>query len=55
MVFTLPGNVLLLIIMAFVRRWVAFGILMAYVINFLLALIAGMFLSGACWIPFYLR
>jgi hypothetical protein len=54
-IFILPGNVLLLIVMAFVRRWVALGLLAAYAANFLFALIMGLFYNGLCWIPFYIR
>ncbi|MEK7328452.1 MAG: hypothetical protein AAB217_24670 [Chloroflexota bacterium] len=54
-IFILPVNLLALIILAFVRRWVALGLLTAYAVNFLLALIMGLFFNGVCWIPFYIQ
>jgi len=54
-IFILPANLLALIILAFVRSSVALGLLTAYTVNFLLALIMGLLLYGVCWIPFYIR
>ncbi len=54
-IFVLPPNLLALVILAFARRWVALGLLVAYAANFALALLAGAFINGVCWFPFYIR
>ncbi|OGO34260.1 MAG: hypothetical protein A2W35_12060 [Chloroflexi bacterium RBG_16_57_11] len=47
-----PINIVSLIFLAFLRRWVALGVLATYVVNFAMALILGTITNGYCWIPF---
>jgi hypothetical protein len=54
-IWVLPVNLLVLIILAFVRRWVAWGIVASYAVNFLIAMIFGLILQAACWIPFFIK
>jgi hypothetical protein len=48
----LPLNVLVFIVLASLRRWVAMGVLATYVVNFAVAVILGAIANGICWIPF---
>ena len=47
-----PANVLVLIILARTRRWVALGVLIALAVNLLITLIMGVAFEGLCFIPF---
>ena len=48
----LAVNILVLIIMAIVRRRIFFGMLAGCALLFILALLAGIFLMAACYISF---
>ncbi len=48
-----PANLLMLIVLAFIRRWIALGGLAAIAVNLLIALIMGVTLAGFCFIPFF--
>ena len=48
-----PANLLMLIVLAFIRRWIALGGLAAIAVNLLIALIMGVALAGFCFIPFF--
>ena len=50
--FVFPVNVLVLIILAFRRGWMALGILSAFGVNFVIASILGLSFNAICWIPF---
>ncbi len=50
--FVFPINVLVLIFLAFRRRWAALGILATYAVNFVIALIIGLDVNAFCWVPF---
>ncbi len=45
-------QVIVLIIMAFVNRWVALGLVAAIALNFIISIFLGLFLNMLCWIPF---
>ena len=45
--------VLLFLILNRPTRWIGQGILMAWAVNFVLALLVGSFFNGLCLIPFY--
>lgn len=49
----LPINLVLLLVFLRARRYVGWGILATYAVNFALALFTNMLLNGACWIPFF--
>jgi hypothetical protein len=53
--FILPANLLILIVLAFLRRWMAFGILVAVAINLAIALVLGMGTNATCAIPFFIK
>ncbi|MBI3241873.1 MAG: HEAT repeat domain-containing protein [Chloroflexi bacterium] len=53
--FILPANLIVLIILAFVRRWVALGILVALAANFVIAAILGLITQAQCGIPFLVK
>ena len=48
-----PANVIVLIVLAFKRRWVALGMLSAIALNLVVALIMGIQVAGFCFIPFF--
>ena len=48
-----PANVLVLIILARTRRWVALGVLIALAVNLLITLIMGVVIAGFCFVPFF--
>ena len=56
LIITLPVNLLILIILAAIKwtRPIAFGILLAMAVNFVIDLILGNFFAGACLLPFFL-
>jgi hypothetical protein len=51
----LPVNLLVLIVLAFLRRWMAFGILVAVAANLLIALVLRMTTNATCTIPFFIK
>src|SRR5574341_783869 len=51
--FILPPNMIALIILAFVRRWVALGVLAALGFNFLISIVVGLFVNAMCFVPFF--
>ena len=48
-----PANLLILIVLAFVRHWISLGWLAAIAVNLLIALIVGVASNGFCFIPFF--
>lgn len=54
-VLTLPGNILVLLILATIKRtrWIAFGMLAAIALNFLISLVLGLFNQAVCLVPFF--
>jgi hypothetical protein len=52
---TLPANILILIILAIIKRtrWIAFGMLTAIALNFLISLVLGLFNQAVCLVPFF--
>jgi hypothetical protein len=48
-----PANIIVLIILAYKRRWVALGMLSAIALNLLVALILGIGVAAWCFIPFF--
>jgi len=48
----LPCNLVTLIALAFIRRWVALGLLTAYGANLAIATMMRLLVNGICWIPF---
>ena len=54
-IYILPANLIALIILAFVRRRVALGILVALAVNFVIAIILGLFINVICFIPFFVK
>ena len=55
--FILPGNALILIILASIRRtrWMALGILAALALNFLISLLLGLTTNAVCFVPFLIK
>jgi len=55
--FVFPVNLLALILFLIIRRTrrMGFGILTALAVNFVISLVLGLFLNGACFIPFFYR
>jgi hypothetical protein len=50
-----PINLVILIVLAFARRWLAMGMLIAIAINFAIALAMGALLNALCAIPFFVK
>jgi hypothetical protein len=48
-------NVAGLIVLAFTRRWIAFGSLVAFATNSLISLVLGSGLNALCGVPFYVN
>lgn len=53
--FILPINIGVLIILAAIHktRWIVWGILAAWAVNFIFAIILGVIWNGACLVPFF--
>lgn len=51
----LPLNLLAFLLAALKRRFVAWGIATAVALNFLLAIVWGVFTNGLCGIPFFIE
>jgi hypothetical protein len=54
-IFTLPGNIIALLICAIVPRLrrVALGILIAIALNLVISLVLGMMTNALCFVPFF--
>jgi len=54
-IFTLPGNLIVLLICAITPRLrrVALGILIAIALNLVITLVLGMFTNALCFVPFF--
>jgi hypothetical protein len=52
MLFIFGINLLLLIVMAFVNRWVALGLVAAITLNLVVSVVLGLVFNAICWIPF---
>lgn len=50
----LPVNALVLILLAFLRRWIALGMLTALALNLIVALVLGFTTHATCGIPFFI-
>lgn len=50
----LPLNLIVLLVLAFIRRWMALGVLTTYGVNLLVSVLYRPFdMNGICWVPFY--
>jgi len=52
--YLLPLGIVALIFLAFSRRWLALGILVAVALNLAIALVLGLTQYGTCAIPFFM-
>lgn len=54
LIVSFPLNVIALIILAFLRRWISLGMLAAFALNLAIELILGLGWGGACFgVPFF--
>ncbi len=53
--FLLPANILLPIVLGIIKptRWFALGMLSAIALNFVVALVLGVFVNALCFVPFF--
>lgn len=51
--FLFPLNMILLIILVILRRWIGLGILGALALNLLIAMVMNIVVNGTCAVPFW--